>query len=83
MIQNTLAEIAVGGHPRLADVLGQRVHDGLVQVLDDAVIRAVDVNGDVGDRPGRAAVEAGDRDRAETVIAGPGQRVHDVRRTTG
>ena len=63
------------GHPRLPDVLGQRVHDGLVQVLDDAVVRAVDVNGDLGHRPGLAAVESGDRDRAQAVVAGPGERV--------
>src|SRR5580698_263960 len=67
----------------MADVLGKGVHDGLVQVLDHAVVRAVDVNGHVGHGPGRAAVETGDRDRAETVVAGPGQRVHDVPRAAG
>jgi len=83
MTQNTVAEIAVSVIPRLTDVLGQRVHHGLVQVLDDAIVRAVDVNGDLGDRPGRASVEASNRDRAEAVVAGPGQRAHDVGRTTG
>ena len=40
----------------MADVLGKGVHDGLVQVLDHAVVRAVDVNGHVGHGPGRAAI---------------------------
>ena len=81
MIQNTLDEIVVRGHSRLADVLGQSVHDGLVQVLDDAVVRAVDVNGDLGHRPGGPSVEAGEGDRAQAVVAGPGERTHDVGRT--
>ena len=83
MIQNTRGRDRSCGHSRLTDVLGQRVHHGLVQVLDDAIIHAVDMNGDLGDRPGRASVEASNRNRADTVIAGPGQRVHDVGRTTG
>ena len=82
MTQNTRAEIALCGHSRLTDVLGQRVHDGLVQVLDDAVVRAVDMNGDLGDLLGLASVEASNRDRAEVVVAGPGERAHDVGRTT-
>src|SRR5262249_14682526 len=64
----------------LADVLGQRVHDRLVQVLDDAVVGRVDVDRDLGHRPGLAAAEPGQRDGAQAVIAGPGQRPDDVGR---
>jgi len=35
------------------------MHDGLVQVLDDAVVRAVDMDADLGHGPGGAYVEAG------------------------
>ena len=58
-------------HTRLADVLGQSVHDRLVQVFDDAVVRAVDVNADLGYGPGVSAVEAGQRDRAQAMCRGP------------
>ena len=36
------------------------MHDGLVQVLDDAVVRGVDMDADLGHGPGGASVEAGD-----------------------
>ena len=35
------------------------MHDGLVQVLDDAVVRAVDMDADLGHGLGGASVEAG------------------------
>ena len=83
MIQNTLAEIAVAVIRDWRMYWASACMIGLVQVLDDAIIHAVDMNGDLRDRPGRASVEARDRNRADTVVAGPGQRVHDVGRTTG
>ena len=65
-------------HAGLADVLGKRMHYGLVQVLDDAVVGAVDMNGGVGCRPGCAAVEAGQRDGVQAVAASPLQGADDV-----
>src|SRR5215470_2650670 len=62
----------VCAHPRLADVLCQRMHDGLVQVLDDAIIRAVDMDADLGGAPGGAPVEAGDCNGSQAMVAGPG-----------
>ena len=44
----------------MADVLSQGMHDGLVQVLDDAVVGAVDMDADLGGSPSGAPVEAGD-----------------------
>ena len=56
-IQNTVIETALA-HSRLADVLSQGMHDGLVQVLDDAVVRAVDMDADLGGGPGGACLRS-------------------------
>jgi hypothetical protein len=62
----------------MADVLGQGVHDGLMQVLDHAIVGALDVNADLGRRSGGTSVEAGDRYGAQAVITGPSKRMNDV-----
>ena len=81
MAQNTVRRDRVGGHARLADVLGQGMHDHLVQVLDDAIVRAIDMDADLGRCPGVTSIEPGEGDRAEVMVAGPGERAHDVGRT--
>src|SRR6202044_3546538 len=70
-------------HPRLADVLGQGMHDRLGQVLDHAVVRAMDVNGHLGAPPGLSPVEAGRRERAQAMAASPFERPDDVGRAAG
>src|SRR5690242_6283197 len=64
----------VCAHSRLADVLSQRVHNGLMQVLDYAVVRAVDMDADLGYGPGCTSVEAGDCYGTEPLVAGPRER---------
>jgi hypothetical protein len=58
------------------------MHDALVKVLDDSVVRAIDMNGYLGHRPGVTSVKSGQGDRPETVIASPRERAHYIRRTT-
>src|SRR6266700_7629496 len=56
------------------------MHDDLMQVLDDAVVRAVDVNAHLGYGPGGPPVEAGNGDGAEPGLTGPGEHANDVGR---
>ena len=48
--------------------MGQYMHDGLVQVLDNAVVRALGVDADLSHIPGRPSPESGDRDRAQAMV---------------
>ena len=78
MIQNTVVEIVSAVIRDWRMYWARACMTALVQVLDDAVVGAVDMDGDLGRRPGLAAAEAGDRDGAQAVVAGPGEGVHDI-----
>ena len=69
-------------HSRLTDALGQSVHDGLVQILDYAGNRALDMNADLSQGLGSASVKASDRDGAEAMVPGPRESPYDIGRTT-
>src|SRR5262249_55171165 len=68
-----------GGHSRLTDKLREGMHNSLVQVLDNPVIRSLDVNGHVSQRSGVTASKSGQRDGLETVFTCPCERAHDIR----
>ena len=51
-----------------------------MKVLDDSVVCAVDMDGNLGDRPGIAAFEPGQGNGAQTVVTRPPQRVKDIGR---
>ena len=63
---------------RLADELGQQVHEGLVDILDDTVVVARDVQVDVGKVGRSAAGEAGQGDYLHVVVPRPRGCADDV-----
>jgi len=76
-LEAALADL-VGRHGAQAQELGERVHEGLVGVFDDAVVGGVHVEGDVGQLACASAGEAGERDGLEAEFARHGEGADDV-----
>src|SRR5689334_17111443 len=59
------------GHPRLPDVLREKVHARLMCVLDDPIVVRVDMHRDRREFAGGATREAGQGNGVQEVLVGP------------
>ena len=65
-------------HARLSNILREDVHDRLMKVLDHTVILAGDMQVDLAQPRRAAAVEPGQGDRGNLMLARPLDGTHDI-----
>ena len=67
----------------VSQILRQNVHQRLMHVLDNAVIRCAHVQIHIGQARAATAVEPRQRNRADAVVARPADRSNDILRISG
>ena len=67
----------------MPSILGKDMHQRLMQILDDPVIVAVDMQADIGELSRWRAGKAGHRDGADTHAFRKFDRAYDIGRTSG